>query len=358
MSGPSILFIGRDSGTSRHRARALRRLRYEVSVIDPLSLFSRGSLIDKWTWHTGGMFLEKLICRKLLACIPRTEFDIVYVEGGELIGPSLVRELKNRAGTVINYNIDDPYGGRDGLRWRLYLQALPLYDLVVVLRDCNVAEARAKGATNVLRVLMSADEIAHSPKQITEEEAQQYSSDVAFVGTWMPERGPFLARLAALSVPLSIYGDRWHKAKEWPALRRFWRGPGIYDDVEYAKVIQCAKVNLGLLSKGNRDLSTTRSFEIPLLGGVLCAERTREHADLYVENEEAMFWGSAEECAEKCFQLLKNPEHRKTLAAKGRERCLRNGTINEVVLSKILGAAHSPVVRHQAETQQLANCVL
>ncbi len=354
MSGPSILFIGRDSGTARHRACALRRLGYEVFVIDPLSLYSHGGLLDKWTWHTGGMFLEKMIRRKLLASIPPVQFDCVYVEGGELVGPSLVKELKALFGTVINYNIDDPFGGRDGFRWRLYLRSVPFYDLVVVLRKCNVREAIAKGATNVLRVCMSADEVAHSPSQLSEADAYRFSSDVAFIGTWMPERGPFLASLASLNVPLSIYGDRWHKAAEWPVLRPFWRGPGIYDDGEYARRVQCAKINLGLLSKGNRDLSTTRSFEIPHLGGILCAERTPEHSSLYEENEEAVFWSSPEECADKCFQLLKNPEYRKSLGIKGRKRCLRNGTTNQVVLSTILQAAQTAITPSEVEMPQLA----
>ena len=355
MTGPSILFIGRDSGTSRHRAFALRRLGYQVSVIDPLSFYSFGSIVDKWTWHTGGIFLENMIRRKLLASIPPIDFSCVYIEGGELIGPPLVQELKNLFGTVINYNIDDPFGGRDGLRWRLYKRAVPFYDLVVVLRECNVREAIAKGATKVLRVFMSADETAHSPQEITTADDQRFSSEVAFVGTWMPERGPFLARLAALKVPLSIYGDRWQNAAEWPVLQTFWRGPGIYDDREYAKVIQCAKVSLGLLSKGNRDLSTTRSFQIPHLGGVLCAERTSEHLDLYKENEEAVFWISPEECAEKCFQLLNNPDYRRSVASKGQKRCVKNGTTNQVVLSKIFHAAHNKTLLPQIQSGQFAS---
>jgi hypothetical protein len=353
MSGPSILFIGRDSGTSRHRAFALRRLGYQVHVIDPLSLYSYGSLADKWSWHTGGLFLENIIQKKLLASIPRIAFSLVYVEGGELIGPRLVQELRILFGTVINYNIDDPYGGRDGLRWRLYKRSVPFYDLVVVLRECNVSEALAKGATNVMRVSMSADEVAHSPQHISEADARRLASDVAFVGTWMPERGPFLARLAALNVPLSIYGDRWQKAHEWPVLKPFWRGPGIYDDQEYAKVIQCAKVNLGLLSKGNRDLSTTRSFEITLLGGVLCAERTSEHLKLYKENEEAVFWESPEECAQQCLKLLQKPEHRESIARRGQQRCIKNGTTNQVVLSRILHAALNQTVLAATEKTQL-----
>jgi spore maturation protein CgeB len=157
----------------------------------------------------------------------------------------------------------------------------------------------------------------------------------------MPERGPFLAALIRLGVPLTIYGDRWHKAKEWKTLRPYWRGPGLRNDDDYASAVQAAKICLGLLSKGNRDLSTTRSFEIPLLGGVLCAERTSEHLQLYREDEDAVFWSSPEECAQKCMQLLNDEERRQRIANNGRERCVHNQTTNEHVLTQILDVLHA-----------------
>src|ERR1700722_9118456 len=326
---PAILFIGRDSGTSRHRAKAFRRLGYDVSVIDPFSFFPRNRLVGLWTWHTGSRFLEEYVRRHVLARIPSHSFDLVYVDGGELVGPSLVLELKRRFGTVLNYNIDDPFSRRDGRRWGLYLQCVSLYDLVVVVRDCNVSEAFARGARDVLRVYMSADESAHSPRLLTQEDHRKWASEVLFVGTWMPERGPFMARLIELGVPLSIYGCRWDKAREWPVLRSSWRGPGLYEDDQYAKALQCAKINLGLLSKGNRDLSTTRSFEIPSLKAVLCAERTSEHIRLYKQDKEAVFWSDPEECARKCTLLLTDSDLRKRLATNGRRRCLQNRTMNQ-----------------------------
>jgi spore maturation protein CgeB len=73
---------------------------------------------------------------------------------------------------------------------------------------------------------------------------------------------------------------------------------------DYAKVIQCAKVNLGSLSNGNRGLHTTRSLDIPALGGLLCAERTTEHREMYVEGKEALFWSSAQECAKVCCNIV------------------------------------------------------
>jgi hypothetical protein len=149
-------------------------------------------------------------------------------------------------------------------------------------------------------------------------------------------------------MPLAIYGNRWQRAKEWETLRPYWRGPGLHNDDDYAKAVQGAKVCIGLLSKGNRDSSTTRSFEIPHLGAPFCAERTEEHLELYTEGEEALFWDNAEECAAQCSRLMNDEPLRTRIAAAGRARCLRNGTTNEVILGRILARAlqheEAPVV--------------
>ncbi len=341
MRGLNILYLGSGAGTSRHRALALERLGHGVTMIDPRGLLPASRAIDRWIHHTGGLLLDEFISRRLSPRLERGTFDLVWVDGGVLLTPTLIRELKDRFGTTINYNIDDPFGGRDPRKWRNYLRALELYDLAVVVRKCNQDEALERGARKVMRVYMSADEVAHAPRQVTAEEHRQWHSNVLFVGTWMPERGPFLARLVELGVALSIFGDRWYKAREWGLLHHYWRGQGIYDENDYARAIQCADVCLGLLSKGNRDLSTTRSFEVPHLGGVLCAERTTEHLQLYQEGEEAVFWTTPEECAEKCRTLLADPDRRRRIAERGRARCVRNRSTNRAVLEAIIDTAIS-----------------
>jgi spore maturation protein CgeB len=338
MNQLSILYLGARSGTSAHRVAALRRLGHRVLVVDPEALFPTNAAIGYWMHHAGGISLGGVARRRVLNAIGRGDFDLAFVNGGMLVDSALVEALKQRCGLVINYNNDDPFGKRDGGKWRLYLQALPVYDLVIVVRECNVSEARAAGARDVLRVYMSADEVAHSPRAVTKEDRDKWGSRVAFIGTWMPERGPFLARIAELGVPLAIFGDRWNKAREWTLLRPYWRGPNVADG-DYAKAVRSADVCLGLLSKGNRDLSTTRSFEIPYLGGVLCAERTPEHLDLYRENIEAAFWSGPEECAEQCRRLMEDPQLRRSVSAAGRARCIANETLNEPTLQRLVHAA-------------------
>ena len=332
----SILYLGVRSGTSLHRANALRRLGHDLTIVDPASFLPRHPARDYWIHHTGALFLGTYIRRRVLSGIRSAQFDLALIDGGALVDPILASELKRRCGSIVNLNVDDPFGSRDGNKWRLYLECVPIYDLLVVVRDCNIQEAFAAGARDVLKVYRSADEIAHAQGRLTAGDRERWGSEVAFIGTWMPERGPFLARLVELGIPLTIYGDRWHKAQEWSVLKPHWRGPGLYNDDDYAKAVQCAGVCLGLLSRGNRDLSTQRSFEVPYLGGVLCAERTPEHLSLYTEDAEAFFWSGPEECAEKCHRLLADPDLRQRLAYNGRRRCIENGTLNQAVLDQVL----------------------
>lgn len=331
-----ILYLGHTRGTSKHRADALVRLGHQVQTIDPELMVPSGRFATKLHWETGGLLCEKAVKNAVLSRLEHDSFDVTIVNGGRYVGPSLVTELRRRFGPVLNYNNDDPFGGRDRFSWALYLRTLPYYDLVAVLREENVAEARARGAKQVLRVWFSADEVAHAPRVLTPEDDARWGSEVVFVGTWMPERSPFMVQLLERGVPLSLYGGRWQKSPEWPALQSVWKGPATKTDDEYAKAIQASKICLGLLSKGNRDLHTQRSLEVPYLGGLLCGERTTEHQTLYCEGEEALFWADAAECAEVCLALLKDETRCREIALRGQVRCRQNENLNEPVMANIL----------------------
>lgn len=335
----SILYLGPDYGTSRHRADALRRLGHRVELIDPWAFFPQHSFIKKvmgkLTYEIGPAWMEPYVRRRLLAAINWERFDLIWSNQCELIGAKTAFLLKKYASWSVTYANDDPFGARDKKRFSLYSNSVRHYDLLAVVRQPNVNEAYAHGAQKVTLVPFTADEIAHAPLSLTSEEKSRWASEVAFIGTWMPERGPFISRLLQLGLPISLYGDRWQKAPEWPVIKNIWHGPGLLGP-DYVKAIQSAKICLGLVSKGNRDLHTQRSAETPYIGSLLCAERTEDHLSMYKENEEAVFWSTPEECAQKCFALLKDEERRKRIAEAGRERCIANGYLNEPVMKRIL----------------------
>jgi spore maturation protein CgeB len=331
-----ILYLGANTGTAGHRFHALARLGHEVRQINPEDFVPKQRLLAKFHWETGGVFCQKKVAAGVMKAIGNEKFDVVWVNSGRYVGPSLVRHLRDRSKAVLNYNVDNPYHTRDRYSWTLFRKSVPSYDLMVVLREENIAEARALGARQVFRVYFCADEIAHAPRSLTPQDLEKWGSEVAFIGTCFSERGPFMAELIKLGVPLSIYGSDWQKSPEWPLLATAWKGPDTHNADDYAKSIQCSKICLGLLSKGNRDLHTTRSLEIPYLGGLLCAERTTEHQQMYREGEEAIFWDTPEECARLCFDLLEDDTKRQEITARGQERNLRNAYLNQPVMASIL----------------------
>jgi spore maturation protein CgeB len=334
----SILYLGPKKWTCLDRANALSRLGHHVHHLDLRTLLPKSNLVDRFIWHVGGHFFSGILKLKLPSALASCQFDLCYVDGGELITPSVIKLLKQYAKKIVNYNIDDPLGRRDGARFNAYRMSQPDYDLSVVMREHNIDEAKKLGAKNVMRVYMTADEVAHAPRKISAEDHQYWGSEVLFLGTWMPERGAFLLDLIERGVPVTIRGSSWNKAPEWPLLKSYWKSGAVYGD-DYAKAIQCARVNLGLLSKGNRDKHTTRSLEIPALGGLLCAERTDEHLAMYKEGEEALFWSNAEECASVCLMALQHESKRKKIAEAGHQKVKLNRHYNEPVLAAILEKA-------------------
>jgi spore maturation protein CgeB len=333
-----ILYLGTSNGTSLHRINAMRRLGQDVTVTNPNDALPHNAFMTKLHRETGGLLAEKRVTAFLQSTYPNPDFDIVWVDGGRHVGPSLIQWFQSMGIPVVNYNFDDPYGKRDRFSWSLYLRAVAFYNAVVVVRPENIEEAKQRRAKQVIHVFRCADEVAHAPSP----EPIAFRHDVLFVGTWMPERSPLMRELLSYSIPLTIVGNRWDRAPEWPHLRAVWKGPGTEKDNDYAMLIQSARICLGLLSRGNRDRHTTRSLEIPSLGSVFCAERTDEHEALYDDGKEAVFWSSAAECARLCKALFQDEARRAAIAHNGRERCLRNGHFNETFITRVLNEVTTP----------------
>jgi spore maturation protein CgeB len=345
-----VLYLGPRSGTCLDRANALRRLGANVEHLSLRELLPPSRWVDRWTWHVGGHWFGRRIDAALAKALHDRAFDLCHVDGGEWVTPAVIERLRRHARRVVNYNIDDPTGPRDGPRFEAYRQAAPHYDLLVVVREENRPELERLGARRVMRVFRSADELNHAPRRISAIDELAWASEVLFLGSWFPERGPFLLDLVARGVPLTIRGPNWHKAPQWDRLRAHWAGGALSGD-DYARALQCARLNLGLLSRDNRDSHTTRSLEIPSLGGLLCAERTSEHQSMYREGAEALFWSDARECAEVCRAALADEGRRARIARAGHERFLRDGHRNERVMQRIVDAAldAAPVGAREAQ---------
>jgi spore maturation protein CgeB len=343
-----ILYIGHSPAhtTSRHRADALVRIGAQVIHRDPYRDFRAILNHEFWGklhYRSGFRLLQPEMERWTLEALEESQnIDLVWVDGGELLGPGVLKILKRGGVPLVFFNIDNPTGSRDGRRFDLARAALPLYDLGVTVRSETESDMRLLGVPNVLKVWRAYDEVRHAPFSKEMPVCPALVSDVAFIGAWMAneKRDEFLFSLLAKGIPIAIWGERWEKAPNWARLSPFWRGPFL-TGMDYVAAVQNAKIALGLLSKGNRDLHTLRSMEIPFAGGLLCAERTSEHLELYENGEEAVFWQDADECAEVCHKLLANPKERERIRNNGNKKVRELGVGNEDVARKVLAAVAS-----------------
>lgn len=347
----NILYLGetKASSTSSQRLEALRRLGHAVFSLNPVEAIRprmANKLISKFHYETGyrflGSYLESWI-RENLEKIKSFGPEIIWVNSGELLGPRVMVVLKSLGCPVVLYNNDDPTGNRDGGRFGSLLRALPYYDLCAVMRQCNVNEYISRGAPRVLRVWMSYDEVIHKPLSDRNQISEKFRTKVAFVGAWMTGEGrdELMLKLIDAGIPLSIWGNHWPRSKHWNKLKNFHMGPSLAGR-DYHSAVQGAEICLGLLSKGNRDLHTRRSLEIPFSGGLFCAERTLEHTQLYRENEEALFWDTPEECIQLCRRMLDDVEKLEKIRSNGMARVRALGVGNEDVCRAILEAVASP----------------
>lgn len=324
-----MLFVGRtaDVATSPSRAGAFRALGFEVTHLDVSPLVETGGRIA-WQLRLrlgvgpGIAALNREFVRRAREVRP----DVVFVDKGPFLRAEALDQVRRETGALlIHLNPDDPFGQAGHLGWRIFRKAIPHYDVHAVARDVNLEEYRRAGARHVVRYHWAFDPEIHRPIPVDEATRQGLGGPVGFIGDWEQEREQLIVSLVRSGIPVRVWGPRWDfKCRRRPAGLQIEGGNCLVGD-DYATAICAFDVNLGCLRKTNRDLSTTRSVEIPACGGFLLAERTGEHQTMFVEGTEAEFFASPQELLRKVRHYLDHPAERQAVAAAGRQRCLASG---------------------------------
>ncbi|PHY12807.1 hypothetical protein CSW58_10115 [Caulobacter sp. B11] len=344
-----IFYIGHvsPSATTRHRADALVRIGHQVTLFDPHQALAdklNGPVASRLHYRTGYRLLQHAALRLLQSqATAIRSHDAVWVDSGELFGPDCVKLLTSYCPRTVLFSPDDPTGGRDGRRFDSLVAALPAYDLCVTMRDPTLADFKRLGARRTIKVWRSYDEVQHRPPSNDEMVTWPHGGGIAFIGTWMrhENREDIILALLQHGISVSVWGDGWSKSRHWPALRHAWKGAALYGR-DYCRAIAGADACLGFLSAQNRELHTKRSFEIPYIGGLLVAERTSEHLQVYDEDRHAIFWADAEECVNKCLVVLADPARSHAIRAAGMKRVRELGFGNEALVGTILTELFRP----------------
>jgi hypothetical protein len=270
--------------------------------------------------------------RAIVAALADFRPQLTYVVQGRYVTAETAQAARQH-GPVVLYCNDDM--GNAANRTYTTGELIRAVDCITTTKSFNAGELAREGARRVVYLPNAFDPKVHFPAKVAPEDGAVFGGDVVFIGTFRAERADELARVAdALGeARLNVWGGGWHKMRRptywgrrrsWVRLGRSIRGRELWGE-DMGKALQANKIALGLLNHANRDLHTSRSFEIPACGGFMLAERTVEHREYFAEDREAVYFDTVDEMMDKVRFYLRHDAARARIAAAGYRRCLESG---------------------------------
>jgi spore maturation protein CgeB len=316
--------------SSLYRLWALERLGHSVVPLNSFEYEPNNAIVQKVVYRLAAGPSVNRLNRDLLQMAEREKPDLVWTDKLLSMQPQTLVKLRAMGIAMVSYMIDNPFGVRQDPGWRLYMKDIPYYDLHVVQRDANIADYMSRGARDVIKIQTAYEPTIHFPPPAGWSDKDR-DREVSFIGTPYDRRGEFLTRLwKEFGLPVTVSGGLvWKRHLSTEAVAAMYRGHGeLFKDV-YREGIWKSKINLSFLTHSNHDEFAHKSFEIAACEGFLLVERSDGHLQRFVEDEEAVFFSTIEECVEKIRRYLPDEGARARIAAAGRLRAERSGYHND-----------------------------
>jgi spore maturation protein CgeB len=239
-----------------------------------------------------------------------------------LTAETLQRLKETTRATLVNYSTDDPFN--PAVSTPYIRQSLPFWEVYATPRAHTIPKLKQHCKGLVMYLPFGYDPELHLPAaDVTPEERLAFSSDLVFIGCCDRDRVNLLKFLVGqrdLTVRLFGGGRRYRLVRQ---LRRNYRG--FANGRDYRVALNCSKICLSLMRRGNGDTHVMRTFEIPACGSFMLAERTEEQCAMFEEDRECVFFGSHEELWDKASYYLKHEEARQRIARAGFQRATSGG---------------------------------
>jgi spore maturation protein CgeB len=361
LKGVFIGQMGRGQ-TCQMRCNALGRLGFDMRSVDSASIWANLS----WTQRHIDQTLRKSrtierFNRRVLQSVREHQPAFVWAEKQEYLSADVLRQIKSMGILTIHYN-PDPYFTLAWKRTAHMDECLAEFDVIVVTKRYELSQYAANNRGLVLYSPLGFDIVGH---RRADSVPDGFHSDIAFVGGWEPQREKLILSASSPHRSIKVWGYGWRMAQQprfnpMRALRlgrltpeqKPYFGPSrpelapisqegegkhgeIYQE-RYAAAVGGATISLGFLREICLDEHTTRSFEIPAMGGFMLGHRSEEHLGFFEEGREAEYFDSDEEFNDKIDFYLAHRDERDRIAAAGFRRCMTSGYSYDDRLTKIV----------------------
>lgn len=263
------------------------------------------SILNKVINKISSDFFYKRINEGLLRFLNKKRYDVILVFKGMELFPETVRQLKEHASLIANYNADHPFlFFAPGSGNQHVLNSIPHYDVHFSYAQKITRQLQSRFHKQAYCIPFGYNS---NMQASTANASAKYINRFLFIGAFDQERAQYLNRLQSNNI--DIYGDaKWRSRNILrPYSKNAYRNRALYGN-EYAEAITSSSGILNLLRKQNiiEDSHNMRSFEVPGYGGLLVSQRTGEQQEFFEENKEAAFFETADELREKMAYLIKN----------------------------------------------------
>lgn len=319
-----LLIIGIPEAThvGGHFIKAAHDLGIDANLRDSNAAFAGPKLLRMAVWHLMGRRPVRMRAfgAEVIDFCRRHRPEIVLTTGQAPVEAGVLRTLREMGLKLANFLTDDPWNPRHRAAW--FMEALPCYDHIFTPRRANFPELEALAAPRIHYLPFGYEPLIHHPPEpMTSEEQARWSSDVLFIGGGDIERATVMRSLRDRGFNLSLWGGYWDRMSDLKAFARGHAGP-----VEFRRLVACAGVNLCLVRQANRDGHSMRSFELPAVGGCMVVEDTGEHREIFGPDGECVrYFSTMDELATVVAELLAQPEKRRLMADRVRQRVCLNG---------------------------------
>ncbi len=330
---PSIAVVGPFQGgtlpITAYTTNALMGLKQRVRQIDT-SPFVHGfhhlENLNKDRYrlaHIQGVYTE-MVAQTVLASIDEKPVDIVIVMAQAPLTGRVLTELRKRGIITVLWFVEDY------LRFTYWREIAQFYDFVFTIQTGECLDLiKAAGAGEVHYLPSACDPAIHRTVELSEEERARWGSPISFVGAGYHNRQQTFAAFAEL--PFKIWGT------EWPGCRPFDKlvqenGRRLSPD-EYIKIFNGTDININLHSSSERDgvdpfgdFLNPRTFELAACGAFQLVDERALLAENFKPGEEIVTFRDTRDLMQKISYYSTRPEERKQIAARAKERALREHT--------------------------------
>jgi len=308
-----ILFCGYHNpcflSVTEYAEKAITALGHALSVYDDRQFLFPGRVRDKVSFLRY-MDLRRLNGR-LVALARKFKPDICIVSGGHRILPGSIDEIRKAGTTAVLWTNDAP---RD---FGTILEAVAHYDFVFA-SGTEAIELLRRTAKSLRWLPFACDLNHHHPVEIGEEESKKYGSDIAFVGSFYPNRAKILEEIADFDI--GVWGPGWNNLSfESPLMRRVKR-PGALTPDEWIKIFCSSKIVIAAHYQDGRIpcyQASPRVYETLACKRFLLVDDQRDVKALFEDGKHLSVFKDTADLRKKLRYYLARAEERARIAENG-----------------------------------------